>query len=307
MSISQSKNTLFVRRLVESAILVALAVVLSLLKLAELPYGGSVTCASMLPILIVAYRNGPLWGLGSGLVFSVTQLLTGLSVFSWVTGWQSVLAVALLDYILAFVVSGLGGIFRKEGRSQETALIFGALLVSGLRFLCHLVSGATVWAGLSIPDGAALAYSLVYNATYMIPETIVLLMATLYVGSILDFSYDIPRRFPSEAVRKTSHSVLSFAVRLVTVGALMFDVAAIAAHLQDAETGKFTFSHLAEASWSTVSIVSIVALLLCAVYFLFIDGILREKRYVVRVAEEEARIGEEAARITEEANKQDPT
>lgn len=292
-----------VRRLVESAIMVALAVVLSLIKLAELPYGGSVTCASMLPILIVAYRNGPLWGLGSGLVFSVVQLVTGLSVLSYVTGWQSVLAVILLDYIFAFVVSGLGGIFRKQGRSQETALIFGALLVSGLRFVFHVVSGATVWAGLSIPDGAALGYSLVYNATYMIPETIVLLIATLYIGSILDFSYDIPRRFPSEARRKTSHSVLSFAIRLVTVGALMFDVAAIAAHLQDPDTGKFTFSHMAEVRWSTVSVVSIIALLLCAVYFLFIDGILREKRYVVRVAEEEAQIAEEAARIAEETAK----
>ena len=292
-----------VRRLVESAIMVALAVVLSLIKLAELPYGGSVTCASMLPILVIAYRNGPLWGLGSGLVFSVVQLVTGLSVLSYVTGWQSVLAVILLDYIFAFVVSGLGGIFRKQGRSQETALIFEALLVSVLRFFFHVVSGATVWAGLSIPDGAALGYSLVYNATYMIPETIVLLIATLYIGSILDFSYDIPRRFPSEARRKTSHSVLSFAIRLVTVGALMFDVAAIAAHLQDPDTGKFTFSHMAEVPWSTVSVVSIVALLLCAVYFLFIDGILREKRYVVRVAEEEARIAEEAARIAEETAK----
>lgn len=292
-----------VRRLVESAIMVALAVVLSLIKLAELPYGGSVTCASMLPILVIAYRNGPLWGLGSGLVFSVVQLVTGLSVLSYVTGWQSVLAVILLDYIFAFVVSGLGGLFRKQGRSQETALIFGALLVSVLRFFFHVVSGATVWAGLSIPDGAALGYSLVYNATYMIPETIVLLIATLYIGSILDFSYDIPRRFPSEARRKTSHSVLSFAIRLVTVGALMFDVAAIAAHLQDPDTGKFTFSHMAEVPWSTVSVVSIVALLLCAVYFLFIDGILREKRYVVRVAEEEARIAEEAARIAEETAK----
>ena len=292
-----------VRRLVESAIMVALAVVLSLIKLAELPYGGSVTCASMLPILVIAYRNGPLWGLGSGLVFSVVQLVTGLSVLSYVTGWQSVLAVILLDYIFAFVVSGLGGLFRKQGRSQETALIFGALLVSVLRFFFHVVSGATVWAGLSIPDGAALGYSLVYNATYMIPETIVLLIATLYIGSILDFSYDIPRRFPSEARRKTSHSVLSFAIRLVTVGALMFDVAAIAAHLQDPDTGKFTFSHMAEVPWSTVSVVSIVALLLCAVYFLFIDGILREKRYVDRVAEEEARIAEEAARIAEETAK----
>ena len=303
MQVSQSKNTLFVRRLVESAVMVALAVVLSLIKLAELPYGGSVTCASMLPILIVAYRNGPVWGLGSGLVFSVVQLLTGLSVVRWVTGWRSVIAVALLDYILAFLVSGLGGIFRKKGRSQETALIFGALLVSVLRFVFHFLSGVTVWRDISIPGGAAVIYSIVYNATYMIPETIVLLIATLYIGSILDFSYDIPRRFPSEARRKTSHSILSFAIRLVTVGALMFDVAAIAAHLQDAETGEFTFSHLGEVAWSTVSVVSIVALLLCAVYFLFIDGILREKRYVVRVAEEEARIAEEAAKIAEEAAK----
>lgn len=292
-----------VRRLVESAILVALASVLSLVKLAELPYGGSVTCASMLPILIVAYRNGPLWGLGSGLVFSIVQLLTGLSVFGWVHGWQSVVAVALLDYIIAFAVSGLGGIFRSKNRPQATALIYGALLVSGLRFICHFISGVTVWKEISISSSAAIGFSIVYNATYMIPETIVLLIATLYIGSILDFSYDIPRRFPSEARRKTSHSVLSFAIRLVTVGALMFDVAAIAAHLQDPDTGKFTFSHMAEVPWSTVSVVSIVALLLCAVYFLFIDGILREKRYVVRVAEEEARIAEEAARIAEETAK----
>ena len=285
-----------VRRLVESAILVALATVLSLIKLAELPYGGSVTCASMLPILLIAYRNGPLWGLGSGLVFSALQLVTGLSVLSWVTGWKSVLAVIFLDYIFAFAVSGLGGIFRRKERSQATSLILGALLVSGLRFVCHFISGVTVWRDISIPGGAAVVYSIVYNATYMIPETIVLLIATLYIGSILDFSYEIPRRFPSEARRKTSHSLLSFAVRLVTVGALMFDVAAIAKHLQDAETGKFTFSHMAEVSWNTVSIVSIVALLFCAVYFLFIDGILREKRYVVRVAEKEERIAEEAAK-----------
>lgn len=299
----QTNQQTTVRRLVESAILVALATVLSLIKLAELPYGGSVTCASMLPILVIAYRNGPLWGLGSGLVFSALQLVTGLSVLSWVTGWKSVLAVIFLDYIFAFAVSGLGGLFRRKERSQATSLILGALLVSLLRFVFHFLSGVTVWRDISIPGGAAVVYSIVYNATYMIPETIVLLMATLYIGSILDFSYDIPRRFPSEARRKPSHSILSFAIRLVTVGVLMFDVAAIAAHLQDAETGKFTFSHLDEVAWSTVSVVSIVALVLSAVYFLFIDGILREKRYVVRVAEEEARIAEEAAKIAEESAK----
>ena len=264
-----------VRRLVESAIMVALASVLSLVKLAELPAGGSVTCASMLPILIVAYRNGPLWGLGSGLVFSVVQLLTGLSVFSWVTGWQSVLAVALLDYIIAFVVSGLGGIFRRQGRSQASALIYGALLVSLLRFLCHFVSGATVWAGLSIPDSAAMGYSLVYNAAYMIPETIILVTAAFYLGSILDFSYDVPRRFPAERRQKPLRSLLVFFAGLLPLAALVVDVALIVPCLQDPETAKFTFDRIAEVNWVAVAIVSGVAVLLSLVYFLVVDRFLK--------------------------------
>jgi len=271
----QTNSQTTVRRLVESAIMVALASVLSLIKLAELPAGGSVTCASMLPILIVAYRNGPLWGLGAGLVFSVVQLLTGLSVFSYVTGWQSVLAVVLLDYVIAFIVSGLGGIFRRQGRPQATALVYGALLVSLLRFICHLISGATVWAGLSIPDGAALAYSLLYNAAYMIPETIILVTAAFYLGSILDFSFDVPRRFPTERVQKPVRSILAFFAGLLPIAALVTDVALILPHLWEynEETYKesFTLDYIADVNWIAVAIVSGVAVLLCLVYFLVID------------------------------------
>ncbi|MBR4769923.1 MAG: energy-coupled thiamine transporter ThiT [Clostridia bacterium] len=273
----QTNSQTTVRRLVESAILVALASVLSLLKLAELPYGGSVTCASMLPILIVAYRNGPLWGLGSGLVFSTVQLLTGLSVFSWVTGWQSVLAVALLDYVLAFVVSGLGGIFRKQGRSQASALIYGALFVSALRFVCHYISGVTVWRNISIPLSAAYLFSLVYNATYMIPETIILVTAAFYLGSILDFSYEIPRRFPAEQKQTALRSVLAFFAGLLPLAALIFDVAKIAPNLQDGETGKFTFANVSQIPWIAVAVVSGVAVLLSLVYFLIVDRYLKVK------------------------------
>ena len=264
-----------VRRLVESAILVALASVLSLLKLAELPAGGSVTCASLLPILIVAYRNGPLWGLGSGLVFSVVQLLTGLSVFSWVTGWQTIVAVALLDYIVAFAVSGLGGIFRKKERPQATALIFGALLVSLLRFICHYISGATIWAGLSIPTRAALAYSLLYNAAFMVPETVILVTAAFYLGSILDFSFDVPRRFPAEQKQTALRSILAFFAGVLPIAAMVTDVALILPHLWEynEETYKesFTLDYIADVNWIAVAIVSGVAVLLCLVYFLVID------------------------------------
>ena len=65
------KQTMHTRKLVEAALLVALATVLSVLKIAELPYGGSITLASMLPILLLSYRHGVRWGLGGGLVFGV--------------------------------------------------------------------------------------------------------------------------------------------------------------------------------------------------------------------------------------------
>ena len=89
-----------VRVLVESAVMVALATVLSLIKIVDLPYGGSVTIASMLPVAVIAYRHGILWGLGTGLVYGAIQQLLGLNDLIYVTGWQSVLAVILLDYIV---------------------------------------------------------------------------------------------------------------------------------------------------------------------------------------------------------------
>lgn len=285
----QTNQQTTVRRLVESAIMVALASVLSLVKLADLPAGGSVTCASMLPILVIAYRNGPLWGLGSGLVFSVVQLLTGLSVFSYVTGWQSIVAVVLLDYIIAFIVSGLGGIFRKKGRPQATALIYGALLVSLLRFICHLISGATVWAGLSIPDGAALAYSLLYNAAYMIPETVILVTAAFYLGSILDFSYDVPRRFPAEQKQTALRSVLAFFFGLLPIAALVTDVALILPHLweynEETYKERFTLDYIANVNWIAVAIVSGVAVLLSLVYFLVVDRYLKVKEAPAKAVE----------------------
>ena len=110
------------RKLVESAIMIALATVLSLLKLADLPYGGSVTLASMLPIALIAYRNGLGWGLGSGLAYGVLQQLLGLKTLTYVTGAGSVIAVILLDYIIAFTVMGLAGIFRRTPMPQAASL-----------------------------------------------------------------------------------------------------------------------------------------------------------------------------------------
>ena len=181
------KNKNLTKQMVEASVMIALATVLSLFKVVEMPYGGSVTLASMLPILIVSYRHGVGIGLLSGVVYSVIQQLLGLNNLSYFTTWQSVIAVMLLDYIVAFTVVGIGGIFRNRiglkkllpPTKQKIEIATGMGLVCILRFLSHTIGGATVWAGLSIPTEAALIYSIGYNATYMIPETIISVLLRL--------------------------------------------------------------------------------------------------------------------------------
>ena len=248
------------KTLVESALMIALATVLSLIKLADLPYGGSVTIASMLPIIIISYRHGLGIGLISGLTYGIIQQLLGLNTLSYVTTWQSVLAVILLDYIVAFMVLGLGGAFRNKTQKQSVGLALGAILVCILRYICHVISGATVWAGLSIPTAGALGYSLIYNATYMVPETIVTLIAALYLGSSLDFRGENLARISEKS--KTTAPAMAIAGGLVLSGALIYDVIAIFAKLQNAETGEWSIIGLESVNWLVVGIVSVVGLVL---------------------------------------------
>lgn len=249
--------------LTESAIMIALATVLSIVKIAEMPYGGSVTVASALPVAIIAYRHGVKTGLFAGLVHATLQLVLGLSALSYATSWQSAVAIIMLDYIVAFTFVGFAGIFRKSVKNQATALTLGVILISVLRYICHVISGATVWAGISIPTAAALAYSFIYNATYMIPETIVLTVAALYIGSLIDFRMPNPKRIAAQKA-----DAISFAKPLsglLVCGAVIFDVAEIFEKLQDAETGEFTLAALPEVNWLAVIIVTAVALVASAV------------------------------------------
>lgn len=254
--------------LVECAIMIALATVLSMVKLAELPYGGSITIASMLPIAIIAYRRGMGWGLGSAFVYAVIQQLLGLNSLSYVTTWQSVVAVILLDYIVAFTVVGFAGIFRNAIKSQAAALTLGCVFVSVLRYACHVISGATVWAGLSIPTQAALSYSFIYNATYMLPEAIILAVSAAYIGSVIDFREEKLRRL----VRANSgvHApAMSIVAGLVAAVAVVYDVVEVFSHLQSAESGEFDITGLAAANWTAVIAVTasaaVVAVLLIVV------------------------------------------
>ena len=173
----ENKKRTNIRALTEGAVLVALGFVLSFVKLYELPNGGSLTPA-MFPILLYGLRWGLAKGLGAGFVFGLMQLLFD-GAYAW--GWQSM----ILDYLLAFTPLGLTGLFR----GKDWGIFPGTVLGCAGRFVIHYISGVTIYRiieptaipGIGTFDNAAL-YSLVYNGSYMLPNTILalLLAALLY-------------------------------------------------------------------------------------------------------------------------------
>lgn len=183
MSVPRAVSARTTRRMLESAILIGIAMVLS--EFAKFSstwlFGGSVTLGSIVPLVLISWRWGTRQGLFSAFVFSLLQMFVGFKNVTYgQTVFQMVL-IALLDYVVAFTVIGLAAVFRKAAKNQLVALGGGILLVSALRFLCHFVSGWMIWDALWPNDKglSGAAYSLIYNGGYMLPETLVALVIAL--------------------------------------------------------------------------------------------------------------------------------
>ena len=171
----KKKSRVALRVLCEGALMVALAQILSYLKLWELPQGGSVTIG-MFPIFLFCI----LWGFGPGMlasvVFSVLQLvLDGAYAYSW----QSMLG----DYIVAFSVLGVAGLFAR----MKGGFFLGSIAGCVARFLVHWIVGATFWAE-SMPDrffGMTMTspwfYSALYNGCFMLLDLVMILV----IGALL--------------------------------------------------------------------------------------------------------------------------
>ena len=193
------------QKIAVSAIMVALATLLSFITLYRLPYGGSITPFSMVPILLCGYLFSVKWGLLTGVVYGIIQALLGTFVSSAFVGLTigNIVLVCLLDYIIAFAVLGLAGIFKKRLKSTALSIGLGAFVATFLRFVAHFVSGYVVYGsyaewffnentsyfGTQILDtftgkGLALIYSLVYNASYMIPEIVLSIIGCVILINI---------------------------------------------------------------------------------------------------------------------------
>ena len=165
------------RMLTEGAIMVALAFILSFLKLVNFPWGGSITVLSMLPIVVFSLRYGAKYSFAVSFVYALLQLVQGITIdgiFAWGLTPMILVAVIFLDYLLPFTLLGAAGFFNN---GKFSTVILGTAASIMLRFACHYFSGVFIWksvgelwGGLSVDT--PYLYSLLYNGAYMIPELI---------------------------------------------------------------------------------------------------------------------------------------
>ncbi len=164
-----------IQKLAISAILIALAWVLSMIKVYDLPLGGSITLLSMLPICMISLKYGVKWGLMCSFLYAFVQLGADLGkVMSWGMDVRMWIGCIVFDYLLAFGLLGISGIFRKR---KMPVMLTGVAVAVALRFISHFISGS-IFFDIWMPEEFSnpFFYSLVYNGSYMLPELIFTLM-----------------------------------------------------------------------------------------------------------------------------------
>ena len=204
------------KRITESAMLMALAVVLEIVGrtvIPPMPFGGQLTLVSMLPIVLISYRHGVKWGVTAGFAYALVQMALGADTVSAAfqpgyfgdgTMILNALIMCALDYLLAYTLLGLGGLFREKIANNGIALMLGSLVALAGRYVAHILSGYILFSGWAewfftqegfyawgadlvaslSPNLLGLTYSVVYNGMYMVPEMILTAVAALLIARI---------------------------------------------------------------------------------------------------------------------------
>lgn len=204
------------KRLTESAMLLAMAIVLELVAKMFIPeqtFGGQITIVSMLPVVLISYRHGMKWGFVAAFTYALLEMAIGMKTVSaaFLPGYfgdnamiLNALLMCLLDYILAYTLLGLGGIFRNKIKTPGVSLMCGSLVALGARYVAHILSGYILFSSYAesyftqegFPAwGAALVerlstqllglvYSVVYNGMYMIPEMVFTAIVAVVIARI---------------------------------------------------------------------------------------------------------------------------
>lgn len=177
------KNTTVI--LVECALMIAMSTVLSMIKIFQMPQGGAITCASMVPLVLVSYRHGTKWGVTTAFAFSLLQMLLRFDAPPANTLW-AFLAVVALDYVIAFTILGTASFFGKPFKNKAVGVAVGTLIVTFIRYMCSFLSGILIWYDYAPKDMPVWLYSLTYNGSYMIPEMIITAVVAVVLVRALD-------------------------------------------------------------------------------------------------------------------------
>ncbi|MCL2056419.1 MAG: energy-coupled thiamine transporter ThiT [Oscillospiraceae bacterium] len=174
------------RTLVECALMAAMAVILTLIPVFRMPWGGSVTLFSMVPLVIASMRHGVKWGLLTGAVFGVIDCILGFQNVLYAATLLTQAGVIFLDYAAAYTVMGLACVFASFVPNKAAGVAVGAAVTGLLRYFCHFISGILIW-GSYAPEGTPVwIYSLTYNGSYMIPEIVITVVGAVVIMRVLD-------------------------------------------------------------------------------------------------------------------------
>ncbi len=199
---NQSKTKILVTSSVMIALGIAVKVVCDLIPFLNLPFGGTVTICSMLPVVLVSWMYGIKNGLKAAAVYAVLRVMLSYNTVAGLftptsdsyMGLLNAILILTCDYLLAYIVLGFGGMFKNR-LGRTSSLVLGSAVVLFASYIMHTVSGAvfygawaewfftdTVFASLPVSAwimdtfsgaGLAIVYSAVYNGCYMLPEIII--------------------------------------------------------------------------------------------------------------------------------------
>ena len=168
IGMSVSRKTWNAKSLAFAALSIALSFILSYIKIFRMPNSGSVTLASMLPLMLFAASYGVGPGLLAGAAYGLLQYLQG--------GYFVHPIQFLLDYPLAFALIGLAGLYKYMPKAWSQWSIYAAMVLGALgRCLSATLAGIFYW------ETAPWA-SLVYNGAYLVPDTLICIALAIFVG-----------------------------------------------------------------------------------------------------------------------------
>jgi thiamine transporter len=169
------------RVLTEAALAIALAFVLGLIKIFQMPFGGSISL-EMVPLILLALRQGPFVGIVAGAAYGLLDLAIEPFIVHPVQ--------VIFDYPLAFGVLGLAGFFQPTVRGA----ILGTVVAVLARFLCHFVSGVVFFASYAPEGWNPYLYSAAYNAGYLVPSLAIALVVVVVLLRALEGAQPSPRQ-----------------------------------------------------------------------------------------------------------------